>query len=221
MKSKLSSLPILASVPASAGVIVQSNVYSGPSVHGKPFGGIFSQFDPSLGILDSVSLALFGQQTFTTTFTLIPNCTDCYIDAEYGYSVGFNFNAPGFPISIPNNSPFNFVNNAHGFLVPPDTSTRVDVRTFGGNELDASLAFLNSYVGLGTVLVAGYISEDSDICIGHGILCKQSNNLNLTTQLTYNYTAIPEPITISLFVVGLLGAATMRRRFSVKIGAKI
>jgi hypothetical protein len=85
---------------------------------------------------------------------------------------------------------------------------------FGSGLLDADVSALAAYTGLGTVDVAGLMSEDSDFCNSLGTRCSLSNALTLTTTLNYSFTPIPEPLTLTMFGAGFagIGAATRKRR---------
>jgi len=196
----------LSAVSAKADVISQSNTLIGSSSEFQTFGGSFNQFDGSLGTLDTVTIGFAGQQTFTTT------CAQCSSPAPYGYSVGYNFNAPGFPFTT-RSLPFYVLINETG-LVNSSTPKVDGPISFNSGLLDADVSAIAAYIGLGTVDVAGFMSEDSDFCSSLRAPCSLSNALTLTTTLTYNFTPIPEPITLTMFGVGLtgIGAAARKRR---------
>jgi hypothetical protein len=156
-----------------------------------------------------VTLQFFGQQKFITTFDQIPNCPECLERASYRYGVGYSFNAPGFPITAPYQSiSFVILNSATGF-VDGSLSPRIDTENFDTGLILANVSALSAYVGLGQVFVDGRISEDSDFCIVAGLICHLSNDVNLTTRLTYNFTPIPEPSSASILIAALIGLALM------------
>jgi len=194
----------LSAVSAKADVISQSNTLIGSSFEFQTFGGSFNQFDGSLGTLDAVTISFAGQQTFTTA------CAQCSLPAPYFYSIGYNFNAPGFPLRI-RAIPFYALVNESGLV--DSSSPKIDGPiSFGSGLLGADVSALAAYIGLGTVDVAGFMSEDSDFCDSLGARCSMSNALNLTTTLTYNFTPIPEPITLTMFGAGIAGIGAARRR---------
>jgi len=200
---------LAAAVPAHATLIVQSTELTGQTHNLETFGGSFQQFDPTLGTLESVSLDISGSITYNVTATLDPTspfpCSACFYDASF--STGYWFNAPGFPVRQPNYTPdfFSIVN----YAVPGAASETLDPQSFTG-----SISFLGSpdsligYIGLGTINIAGGISEDSDVCQDFGIKPICTDNIDLITSLTYEY-AIPEPGTIAMLGVGLLAFFTL------------
>lgn len=208
---------VVSAIPARAAVISQSNIKLGSTFQFGTFGGNFSQFDPSLGVLDGVTLQFFGQQIFTTTFDRIPDCSGCLETASYGYSVGYSYNAPGFPITVPyQTASFVIINNVFGFVNGSDLSPRIDTRNFATGLFFSDVSALSAYIGLGQVFVDGRISEDSDFCNAFGLVCHQSNSVNLTTRLTYNFTPVPEPSTWAMMLMGMgaLGVARRKKRLA-------
>jgi hypothetical protein len=199
--------------PARADLITQSTLSSGQTRQHFSFGGNFNQFDPALGTLNTVRFNYSGDLTFYTTFTLSDRCFDgVYCNGQVSYSVGFNFNGPGFPIRDTNSSPFYNIVNTYVFAdasnLAPQTTGPFQV---GIAPLDADLSALSSYIGIGLVTVAGAVSEDSDFCDDGGVRCTLSDNLNLTSTLVYDFTPIPEPFTLSLFGAGAIGLGALRR----------
>ena len=201
--------------PANAAIITQSTTKNGSAFQFATFGGTFNQFDPSLGTLNSVALDFSGDITYFISFIpSTPDCSPFVCSTTFGFSTGYNFNAPGFPITFPNSAPFfatvNWLGHATGPVLAPQSNGPL---TFGSGTLFADPNFLSSYLGLGSVAVAGSISEDSDFCDNaHAFFCSFSNSLHLTTTLTYDFTPVPEPATMTLFAAGLIGAGVMRRR---------
>lgn len=203
------------SAPANAALITQSTTKNGSASQFGTFGGTFNQFDPSLGTLNSVALNFVGDITYFISFNpTMPDCSPLVCSATFGFSTGYNFNAPGFPITFPNSAPFfatvNWSGVETGPVMDPQSS---GPRSIGSGTLFADPNFLSSYLGLGTVFVAGSISEDSDFCNNaFAFTCSMSNSLQLTTALTYDFTPVPEPLTLSLFGAGIAGAIAARRR---------
>ena len=199
---------------ARANLITQSLLTTGQTSQNSGFGGSFDQFDPTLGTLNTVSLNFSGDLTFFTTFALDPGgCFGSSCVGHASYSVGFNFNAPGYPLRNSFSAPFYAIVNAEAFAdasnLAPQTTGPFPIQ-FG--PLDADPSALSSYIGTGLVTVAGGISEDSDICDDLGVSCSLSDNLKLFSALTYNFTPVPEPFTLSLFGVGVASLTAMRRR---------
>jgi len=65
---------------------------------GIGYGGMFSQFDPALGTLQTVSVSFSGALTFTESFVADPSCyvsVNCFASSQW--DIGFYFTGPGFP----------------------------------------------------------------------------------------------------------------------------
>jgi hypothetical protein len=243
MRRILFCLLISLAPAANALVITQSLVRTGQTAEyysGSPlgkFGGVFQQFDPALGTLNSVNLLISGDVNYYVHYEVPqPQCTlPCY--ADVGFSTGYIFNAPGFPISYERGSDFFSVAN-WGQRISFDPSSGLywyytyfghEHTTYSPNLVDGysgplglyfsgSPSSLLGYIGGGTVTVAGAISEDSDYCDGeYGMIPSCSDYLKLTTTLTYTYTptTVSEPPASPMFATGLAliaGLIWLRKR---------
>jgi hypothetical protein len=206
---------MLATAPAYAAMITQSKTFNGQTFQSTHFGGIFDQFDPALGTLDTVTLNFSGNISYFTNLVFVGDCDNTLIGicaVESHFSTGYNFNAPGFPIRFFTSAPFYAVVNGGFVGAGPDLVTDTWSSIFGFGPLSLDPSALSQYIGTGFVDVNGGISEDSDVCIAYGYKCTQTDNLKLTTTLTYGFTPVPEPLTLGVFGVGLLGTAALRRR---------
>lgn len=214
---------------ANALVITQSLVRTGQTAEylsgsslGK-FGGVFQQFDPALGTLDSVNLLISGDVNYYAHYQVPPpQCAlSCY--ASVWFSTGYIFNAPGFPTSSENSSGFFSIANWGQDVTYRPSSGLYTYSGYGyigsspylidgysgplGIYFAGSPSSLLGYIGVGSVTVAGAISEDSDYCYGgYGMIPSCSDYLNLTTTLTYTYTrtTVSEPPEIVIFATGLV-----------------
>jgi hypothetical protein len=82
----------------------------------------------------------------------------------------------------------------------------------GGNTYTTA-PVLAEFTGPGTiVLPASTFTQTLLANTGGNTTSSQITDASLTGTVTYDYIAVPEPSTIGLVVVGLLGALTIRRR---------
>src|ERR1700722_1588175 len=200
----LAVFAILIAPDVRASTIIQTAETNGPTFNGSGFGGIFSQFDPSLGTLKAAILSFSGVLAYDTTFKLNlsidPSACGVSIvcGATFNFSTGYSFNAPGFPLTnFMDGADFFATENFNGFVDPdnPDANSGPLQISFVGSPAD-----LSGYVGNASVGVVGAISEDSDFCSGGGGTtppgngtCTQSDNLDMITTLTYEFAPVPAP----------------------------
>jgi hypothetical protein len=189
--------------------IVQTSETIGQTFNLSSYGGTFAQFNPALGTLQDVTVQFSGDITYSVSFALNSCVTSCY--AEFSFSTGYSFDAPGFPVTSPFlTSSFYATANWSGATDYPDLDPQSVGRGIGSALFHADPSAFSSYEGLGQVSIAGSVSEDSDVCSG-GLGCIRSDHLDLVTTLTYEYVPVPEPATMSVFLIGLLGVGTLCR----------
>jgi MYXO-CTERM domain-containing protein len=224
---------------AHALVITQSLTRTGQTAEylsGSPlgkFGGTFQQFDPGLGQLQAVNLSFSGTVTYYVDYQSAPGyCVGgCYADVNF--STGYVFNAPGFPrasetwtdffsiVSWGQQVFFNSETGSYQYSTyydygGPYTSYSPYLHSdslAGGVFYSGSPDSLAGYLGAGSVMIDGAISEDSDVCSNNGIKPTCSDYLNLTTTLRYVYApAVSEPPPEPIFALGLAGLIWLARR---------
>lgn len=203
-----------------ADVITQTNTVTGQTSNGSEFGGTFDQFNPALGTLQAVAVSFAGTGSYNVSIT--PIGTQCTAlgrcGAVWGMSTGYSFNAPGYPLTdyMLDADMFGLINWA-GTTGP---AVAVSLPVNQSYPLDPGMAAENAssvagYVGLGTVSVLGRVSEDSDFCTVVGaVRCVLSDNLAMTTTLTYDYAPIPEPPAWPILLTVFAGLVAMRQRRS-------
>lgn len=156
----------------------------------------FNQFDPQIGTLGAVGISLSGTITYHGDFT---HCLDCYTAQ---FSSGLTFNAPGFPITWPNDAPFDvLINYQHPAFYGQTWSYAVPF------SYTADTTQVANYLGTGYVPVSLGIVEDSDTCLVYGG-CTLTSSVDWVTTLTYfddpAPVKMPEPATFPIALAALI-----------------
>jgi hypothetical protein len=220
MKKILLSIAIAYSfaLHSHADVINQSNSYS-VGTAGSSFQ--FNMFNQALGSLTGVTLTIKSSTDFGSALVALTNSSfdvSSFIDrlqvTDNQYT-GLNFNGSQVNITTTPSTPFTIPANTSQTFTFSLTSLLP-----GGNPFSQNLApqYLSSYQsgnGSGIVSFSATISPDftssgsfSDISDFN-----TANWLNTTElQLTYTYTAVPEPSTYALFGLGAIGMLMVMRR---------
>jgi hypothetical protein len=168
----------------------------------------FPQFDPSLGTLLSVELDLSGslQTTITITNTsLSPSSgtasTNSQMTVQDG---GSNLVAPEL----------NLLSPGYGYSLGGGDSVTSGLLTASGtsSNLYTLPAVLTEFTGVGSfVLPASTFTQTFLANTGGNTNASQVTSDSLTGSVTYTY-SVPEPASLSLFVVALPFLAARRRR---------
>ncbi len=155
----------------------------------------FQKFNPTLGILDSVTINLSGYMETTITVSSTANATG-YAKTSVELSVqdaGGNLNVPEITLISP---AFNFT-NLNGTVVS-------GLLTKSGSSSDTytSSAVLAEFKGIGDILLnAGTFVETLLAFTSGNANASQVTGASLTGSVTYNYT-VPEPATIAILCGG-------------------
>jgi len=172
----------------------------------------FAQFNPSLGVLESVTLSL--SSTLTTTLTVT---NQSHSSPSSGYAVtelvvnvqdpGNNLNPDTLDIVSPH---FNYSSLPVGNSVTSGLLTKS--QNDGGNIYTSS-AILSEFTGLGDFsLNAGTVTTTGVFFSGGNAAATQTSDASLTGTVTYDYAAIPEPSSLSFGLLLLAGSAVLIRR---------
>ena len=215
---KLISLMATTMVLAGTSLSIQAQT-SGPFATSTPIPSIltdwsgslaFPEFNPALGTLQSVTLNL--SYSFSTTLTVSngsPDGSSGTVKTEVQITLqdgGGNLNAP----EIDANSP------AFAYTLGAGQSLTSGLLTKSGNDGGNTYtlpAVLAEFTGPGTiVLPASTFTQTLLANTGGNTSASQITDASLTGTVTYEYLVVPEPTTIALVGVGLLGALTIRRR---------
>ncbi|MHB1205243.1 MAG: PEP-CTERM sorting domain-containing protein [Rhodospirillaceae bacterium] len=185
------------------------------------------QFDPTAGLLNSVTYAVSGAFTFSLSQT-----APFSIQPTYNVSKGLTLNGTGLTARNPFQGDFDTVINqgrpAGDPLMPGETESWIVLVNF----LRMPELGLASFIGAGMINANLGISEDSDLCYSDAVTgtayhvdCSQTGNLAVS--VTYDYTpgqpasaqatpaqatGVPEPMAVLLLGFGLAATAAFRRR---------
>lgn len=168
----------------------------------------FPQFNPALGILQSVQLDLSG--AFTTTITVTNDAltsSSGTAKTEVQFTVqdgGSNLIAPSLDLLSP---VFNY-----SLLAGGSTSSGPLAQTGLASNTYTIPAVLAEFTGAGSfVLPATTFTQTLLANTGGNTSASQVTSASLTGSVTYTYNPIPEPGTLALVGCGLLGLAIRRR----------
>ena len=176
-----------------------------------------NQFNPALGTLNSVQLTVSGQVVANLIFSNYDGATgsvriDQFTTFQIAYfnssstnllvdDENFEWSTPGFPTRIQVGA-----GGAYTHSWGPENEGPVTQNY----TLPSDLA---NFTGMGVIPVAAQLSatteEDTS---GGNYFVSMNTSGSATAEVIYDFTPVPEPTTIALVAIGLLGALMIRRR---------
>jgi hypothetical protein len=174
------------------------------------------QFNPALGTLNSVQLTVSGQVEASLYFTNNDGNVGLKVEIDPTYQIAYfngsltnllvddesiDWTTPGFPKSV---------------SVPADGTYFYSWGPANEGPVTQNLTLapdLANFTGSGLIPVAAQLSCTTMESIGGGnYTISAPVSGSATAQVIYDYIPVPEPSTIGLVVVGLLGGLGMIRR---------
>jgi len=210
----LKLLPIMAIFGGLAAASTFSPVCTGTGTVPTELNNVVScgQFNNGLGVLQSIQITLSGGISGTITLNQTSTTTQSMKGTE---SSDFNVAAlPGFVIPIPL---FTAAYNTGFQNVAPSTPQTFTLSNNQNLNLgtDSNAATFATYTGAGNFLINVTTSSTFSISGGGGqAQASQSTGgfLNAAVVYTYTSSAVPEPTTVSLIGLGLIGVGFIGRR---------
>jgi hypothetical protein len=188
-----------------------------------PLGSIsLSQFNPSLGTLNSVTIALTSDFNYLTTLTNTQPSTGKPATGTFTIYQQLQINALGQTMldtgtADPNNYPTGYtykttLSNIAPGITGTDNATNVKPTS---NTLTISGAALAAYIGSGNLGFNIYsTASEYESISGGNYRSSGTTKFDATATVTYNFTPVPIPAAVWLFGSGLLGIIGLRRKFS-------
>jgi hypothetical protein len=170
---------------------------------------LFPQFNPALGILDSVELNL--SSTLTTTLEIINDASDGPSSGTANTWEEITVQDSGLHLT----APFSEFSSGYVYSLGSGNSTSSGLLTgSGGSDLTyTSGAILTEFTGGGNIgLNASTFTQTTLSNTGGNTTSSQVTDAGLTGTVTYTYTAVPEPSTFGLLALGLSALPLLRRQ---------
>lgn len=219
---------LLSSAPASAGLITtpaQTKNFSFGSLTGSPITLSFDGFNASLGTLNSVHLAWTISNTLNNAL-INTNSTPSSVGTPVpvaatstttltGTGIATllsgtnNLTTPGFVGSVPGNNAVTTVGTASQSGVPGSTCISNDASCGAGNT---DLSAYNGGINLFNISVSNFGNQGGSVPAG--VFSGNNGTANGAVSIFYDYTAasVPNPGTLALLGLGLLGMSGVRRK---------
>jgi hypothetical protein len=169
---------------------------------------LFPQFNPALGVLNSVTLDLSASMGTTLTVQNLSGLassgtakTELQLTVQ---DAGNNLIAPEIDLLSP----------SYAYTLAPGGSTTSGLLTKTGSSSDlyTLAAILAEFTGVGNIsLNASTFTQTLLANTGGNTVASQVTDASVTGTVTYEYTAVPEPSTLGLLALGL-GALPLLRR---------
>ena len=175
----------------------------------------FPQFDTNLGTLNSVTLSFTGSLSTTITVQNISNLfggalpssgTATTMSAISVEDSGLNLASPALSLTSP---VYTYAALAPGGIITSGLLTKVDT----SSNTYVSPAVISEFSGLGAITLSA--STGTLTVLGNkggNSFSSQVSSAALTGTVTYNYTAVPEPSTLALLGISVVGLIAYGRR---------
>jgi hypothetical protein len=211
-----------AALAAQAATITYSGAATDIFYNGGNSAFSWQQFNPTAGLLNSVTYSVSGAFTFTLSQT-----SPTAIQPTYSISKGLTLNGAGLTPISPSGGAFDTVINVWRSPGDPLLPGAGESQTILVDFLRAPDLGLAAFIGTGLIHTNLGISEDSDLCYSNALAagpdhvnCSQTGNLAVSVTYTYTPghptsdqsttdqpTSVPEPMAVLLLGFGLAATA--------------